>query len=297
MIVRRQHFAFLIFPSVPANEKILTHDLISSEAPVQIRRIAHKNHYDFSKLHRHNYFEILFFRKGGGENLIDFQKYEVKDNACHISYPGQTHLLHRHPGSAGLLIQFQLESILSRSLERLLQERAWSGIGAVVFEENKEAMSGIVTLLEAMQTCSESRSVYWKECQKSLLQALLFKLCAFGTGNQQEPLDTDFYHFQQLVDQYFRTSQTVGFYLDKLPFGEKRLAALSKTHSGISPLQVIHRRILLEAKRLLLLGEKAHKEIAFDLGFDSPASFSAFIKKKTGLTASEIQAQVAEIHK
>jgi hypothetical protein len=32
-------------------------------------------------------------------------------------------------------------------------------------------------------------------------------------------------------------------------------------------------------------------------GFDSPASFSAFVKKKTGLTASEIQAQVAEIHK
>jgi len=65
-------------------EKIVTHNLESSHAPVQIRRIAHKNHYDFSKLHRHNYFEILFFHKGGGDNLIDFQKYEVKDNGCYI---------------------------------------------------------------------------------------------------------------------------------------------------------------------------------------------------------------------
>ena len=47
---------------------------------------------------------------------------------------------------------------------------------------------------------------------------------------------------------------------------------------------------------MLATGNQPHKEIAYELGFDSPASFSAFIKKKTGLTASEIQTQVAEIH-
>ncbi len=66
---------------------------------------------------------------------------------------------------------------------------------------------------------------------------------------------------------------------------------------GLTPLQVIHKRILLEAKRQLVFEEKQHKEIAYNLGFDSPASFSAFVKKKTGLTASEIQDEVTNIHK
>ena len=287
----------LPFAFMQEQEKILTHDLESSSTPVQIRRIAHKNHYDFLKLHRHNYFEVLFFHNGGGENLIDFQKYEVKNDGCYIISPGQTHLMHRQPGSAGVLIQFQLESIESQGLERLLQERAWSGIGAVVFEDNHESMSKMMPLVEEMQNISVSKSAYWKDSQKSLLQALLFELCGFGIENKRDAMHSDFYCFQKLVDEHFKTAHSVGFYLNKLPIGEKRLASLSRTHMGVSPLQVIHRRIVLESKRLLLLGKQAHKEIAFDLGFDSPASFSAFVKKKTGLTASEIQAQVAEIHK
>lgn len=287
----------LSFHRVSKQEKILTHDLESDNAPVQIRKIAHKNHYDFLKLHRHNYFEVLFFLKGGGENLIDFQKYEVNDNGCYIIYPGQTHLMHRQAGSSGVLIQFKLESITSKPLERLLQERAWSGMGAVVFENDQESMVKMMVLVDAMNRLLESKSVYWKESQKGLLQSLLFELCSYGVGSQKETINSDFYTFQKLVDQHFKTAHSVGFYLNKLPIGEKRLATLSKTQTGESPLQVIHRRILLEAKRLLLIGDQAHKEIAFDLGFDSPASFSAFIKKKTGLTASEIQAQVSEIHK
>jgi AraC-like DNA-binding protein len=66
---------------------------------------------------------------------------------------------------------------------------------------------------------------------------------------------------------------------------------------GMSSLQVIHHRLVLEAKRLLLFGEESHKEIAYSLGFDSQASFSAFIKKKIGNTPSELQTQLEEIHK
>lgn len=283
---------------MPDHDKILTHEIEATTGPVQIRHIAHKNEYDFSKLHRHNYFEILFFHQGGGENLIDFQKYEVKSNACYIIYPGQTHLLHRNPGSSGILLQFKLESITSIALERLLQERAWSGVGAVLFENDEASMNRFMQLVESLKMLSESKSSFWKESQQNLLQALLFELCSFGTNQSAlKPLEADFFLFQQLVDQHFREIHSVGSYLNKMSISEKRLASLSKTHMGISPLQVIHRRILLEAKRLLVIGDKAHKEIAFELGFDSPASFSAFVKKKTGLTASEIQAEVSEIHK
>lgn len=283
---------------MPNSQKILSHDLETPGDLVQIRQIAHKNHYDFLKLHRHNYFEVMFFQQGGGENLIDLVKYAVKSNGCYIIYPGQTHLLNRAPGSSGFLIQFKLESIISIPLQRLLQERAWSGVGAVVFEENIESMKKMTAYVQLLQELINTKSSFWKESQQYLLQSLLFELCAHGkedTSNQ--PLESDFYLFQQLVDEHFKQVQSVGYYLEKLAINEKRLASLTRSHLGISPLQLIHGRVLLEAKRLLVFGSMAHKEIAFELGFDSPASFSAFIKKKTGLNPSEIQMQMAEIHK
>lgn len=78
---------------------------------------------------------------------------------------------------------------------------------------------------------------------------------------------------------------------------KKKLAAVTGQFLGLSPLQVIHNRLLLEAKRLLLTGSVSHKEIAFVLGFDSPSSFSLFIKGKTGHSPSALLKELVQIHK
>jgi AraC family transcriptional activator of pobA len=78
---------------------------------------------------------------------------------------------------------------------------------------------------------------------------------------------------------------------------EKKLSSITKKYLGMNPLQVIHNRLLLEAKRILLFEDTSHKEIAFRLGFDSPASFSQFIKNKTGSSPSELHAHLVNIHK
>jgi AraC family transcriptional activator of pobA len=274
------------------------HKLDTANTAIQVKSIDHKNHYDYTTQHRHHYFELMFFLGGGGKNLIDFVEYEVKSNSCFIIYPNQIHLLNRAPGSHGVLIQFKRESIVSAKLQRLLQEQAWSGKGAELFQENETLMKKTLGLVKALNTSSEDDSTYCNETRQHLLHAIIFDL--FSIVNRQtktEALENDIYQFLQLIDMHFKEEQKVSFYLSELAISDKKLAQLSKKYTGTSPLQVIHKRILLEAKRLLVAGEQSHKEISYELGFDSPASFSAFIKKKTGLTASEVQAQMAEIHK
>ena len=61
-------------------KNIPTHNFKREELPVQVRKIDHKNHYDFTQRHRHSYFEIILFIKGEGNQLIDFNAYEVKSN-------------------------------------------------------------------------------------------------------------------------------------------------------------------------------------------------------------------------
>lgn len=277
--------------------EIHTHGLEFEKEAIIVRSIDHKNQYDFTRLHRHSYFEVMFFEQGGGKNLIDFVEYEVKSNACYIIYPSQIHLLRRSEDSHGFLIQFQQGTIESRLMQRLLQEKAWSGSSAILFEDDEIAMGQMRQLIHSLESLSRWNARYVRESQQQLLQAILFALFSNVSEKlDQTTLDKAFYQFLQLVDMHFREAQTVRFYLDQMNISEKKLAALAQKFRGITPLQIIHQRILLEAKRLLVEGILAHKEIAYDLGFDSPSSFSAFIKKKTGLTASEIQAQVAEIH-
>jgi len=268
------------------------HNLNSGKSPLFIRAISHSNEYDFTQKHRHSYFEIIFFEKGGGKQLIDFQEYEVMDYTCYLIYPNQIHLLDRAPGSFGKLIQFRAESVMSLSLLSKLRERIWGGSGGVVFQKSQKAFSKMMDILNQFEADSET------ERNLHLLQVLLFDLLA-QSAKQEKISSTDaiFNRFLQLVDTHFSEQNSVQFYLSSLPISEKKLALLSKHHLGMSSLQVIHHRIVLEAKRLLLFGQQPLKEISYSLGFDSPASFSAFIKKKTGNTPSGLQLQLEEIHK
>jgi len=274
------------FNNIPA------HKLEEANLAIQLKSIDHKNHYDFTTEHRHHYFELMFFIGGGGINLIDFVEYKVNPNACYIIYPNQIHLLNRAPGSHGLVIQFKRESIVSKKLQRLLQERAWSGQGAIFFEGKPVVMEKLLNLVNCLSSDLKGGTIHCMESRQHLLHAILFDLFSISSKDgSTSGLENDIYQYLQLIDSHYKEEQQVGFYLNQLSITDKKLAQLSKKYTGVTPLQVIHKRILLEAKRLLVAGDQPHKEIAYDLGFDSPASFSTFIKKKTGFTASEIQTQ------
>ncbi|MBX2901647.1 MAG: AraC family transcriptional regulator [Cyclobacteriaceae bacterium] len=50
-----------------------------------------------------------------------------------------------------------------------------------------------------------------------------------------------------------------------------------------TPLQLIHERIILEAKKMLLYTDKSSKEISFELNFSDPVQFSRLFKNVTGV--------------
>lgn len=94
--------------------------------------------------------------------------------------------------------------------------------------------------------------------------------------------------FNILVEAHFKTSHNVVFYAEKLFKSPK---TLSNTFAKLntSPLKVIHDRIILEAKRLLIYTDKAAKEIAYELGFDDASHLSRLFKKHTGLSPSSFR--------
>jgi AraC-type DNA-binding domain-containing proteins len=95
------------------------------------------------------------------------------------------------------------------------------------------------------------------------------------------------FHF--LVEQHFKTSHTVKEYADLLNRSAKTLANIFSQVSDKSPLQIIHERKHLEAKRMLRYTDKPVKEIAYELGFEDIQTFSRFFKKLEKISPTEFK--------
>ena len=73
----------------------------------------------------------------------------------------------------------------------------------------------------------------------------------------------------------------------------KEYSAISKLFSQMNSISVERYAILQRieyAKELLSYGDKSISEIAWELGFSSPAHFSAQFKKETGMSPKQFKA-------
>ena len=256
---------------------------------INITTISHSNEYDFNAIHKHNYFEILFFEKGGGYQLIDFNNIPIKNNSCYIIKPKQVHLVKRFPDADGLLIQFTGEMFFTDTFS-LLKSYSKSSI---IYERNSNLTNSFFILLKSILEVQESKSEYFKEKSIHLLSTLLYFL-EESTENKNTKTNTiteKVIEFTELVDEFI-TEKSINEYADLLNISSKKLTQIIKKELNTTPLKHIHDVLILNIKRDLAFKELNHKEIAYNYNFDSPSNFSLFVKKHTGLNPSELQKQL-----
>jgi AraC family transcriptional activator of pobA len=97
--------------------------------------------------------------------------------------------------------------------------------------------------------------------------------------------------FNLFLEGNFRMEHEVHFYANALNKSPKTLANLFAIFNYPAPSKLIQRRIILEAKRYLHYTNMSAKEIAYALGFTSPAHFSRFFKQHTGNNISLFRSQ------
>jgi AraC-like DNA-binding protein len=276
-----------------------SHSLDSDSKQINILPLDHSNPYDFKREHRHTYYEIMLIQAGGCNQIIDFKNYPGSDYSCYIICPQQIHLMNRNNAS-GTVVQFTEDRIVSAELRSSLRQLLFYENSAVIFEEQPDLFDEIQLLLNVLSKYLGRNDEANNQVVTHLLQSVVSiilenrDLKDNSEKNLVKKLLIDFY---LLIEVHYSDNLGVQFYIDNLGTTEKKLAEATKKHTGLSPLQVIHNRVLLEAKRLMLFEDRTHKEIAYQLGFDSPASFSSFIKSKTGLAPVELTKQLAGIHK
>ncbi len=95
--------------------------------------------------------------------------------------------------------------------------------------------------------------------------------------------------FNSLVEMHYKTKHFVADFADLLNKSPKTLSNLFLQYNQKTPLQIIHERILLEARRLLHYTDRTIKDITYELGFEDIQTFSRFFKNKEGISPKEFR--------
>jgi AraC family transcriptional activator of pobA len=89
--------------------------------------------------------------------------------------------------------------------------------------------------------------------------------------------------FRALVETAYMSGDPIDAYAARLGVSATRLRRACQGVAGVPPIRLIHDRLLLEAKRVLLYSNLTVNETAYRLGIDDPAYFSRLFKKREGV--------------
>lgn len=103
--------------------------------------------------------------------------------------------------------------------------------------------------------------------------------------------------FEELLDAYFREEKpiydggpTVQYLAKQLNYTPNYLSDMLRSLTGLNAQQHIHEKLIEKSKELLSTTKLTVSEVAYQLGFEHPQSFSRLFKSKTGQSPLEFRA-------
>lgn len=256
--------------------------------------LDYPNPYDYTRLHRHDYFEIILVKEGEGSQLIDFTNHQMHGGNIFIIYPGQVHLMNRCT-TKGLVLQFR-KSMFDH-LHPLKHHHFFHKSPGIAC--NQDMFIHLYDLASRIHNIADQRDTGLLIHHKaySYLQIILISLLEAqqqkADNNRESLIATQFI---SLITDNIRDKKKVSDYAEMMACSPDKLNDACKKAMARTALEIIHEELMLEIRRLLLLNELSLKEVAYELNFDTQGNFNAFVKSKTGLTPKELQHTVLEIY-
>jgi len=162
------------------------------------------------------------------------------------------------------------------------EEKILNGVVANIKQEyeaniDKFSQNIIISFIETLLNYSER---FYER------QFITRKIINHKILNRLEDLLNDYLNYDHLIP---RGLPTVQFVSDELNISPNYLSRLLKTLTGQSTQQLIHNKIIEKAKEKLSTTQLSVSEIAYELGFEHPQSFTKLFKNKTNQSPLEFR--------
>lgn len=255
------------------------HEYKNEQGHVDIDRICKENEHMFYPAHRHNFYEIIYFIRAKGKQRIDFASYPTTNHQIYCLAPGQIHEMQTDQ-KEGLSIAFSKELMYQiMSIENTIFANLFHHPeGAKSFTIPKEKQNTFKSLFFLLEEESQKIAPNDK-LLRNYLSALLLLCLEIDSPQSAEKRNHRIDQLILEINRSFRNVRNVQYYADQLNVSTKYLNEISKKQLNKTVTQLIHERMILEAKRELAYTHQSIKEIAFALGFNDPAYFNRFFKK------------------
>lgn len=249
-------------------------------------------------VHRHEgLFQFMYLEAGHVSGSVDARPLEAQAPLALVLAPGTVHGFEYTPDAVGHQV-----TVPSATLHRQLGGSGFvdATLGASFVLSGAQLGDPLVCENLFAQLANEFRGqspgrVHALLAQVTLLAIHLLRRrgAVFEAQTWPGARDTLVQRYLSLVDAHFRQHQALAFYADALQVTPDHLSRACRHHSKRSALQVLHDRVMLEARRLLAYTPMPVAEVAGVLGFNDPAYFSKFFARSQGDTPSQYRVLVA----
>lgn len=277
---------------VPVIEQCTVSNSMDSEILVEALEAYLDRNKNLIFPHRHNFCHFVLFTSGEGSHTIDFETFEIEPWQIYFMSPGQIHSWNFEGQMQGFVVNFESD-VFKNFLIRPDYLSTFSFFGGsikdevFVVEEGKRAT--VLTILNELAANLDNRDFV----STSLLY--LFQLLQLQRASSSKSLQTNAYNhvlvrnFLSLIELNYNNLKLPKDYAALLYITPNHLNALCKELLGLSAGEIIRNRIILEAKRLLVIKGHSIAEIAYQLNFSDNSYFTKFFKKIEGVTPEEFR--------
>ena len=247
--------------------------------------------------HRHDYYTIHIINKAKGLHKIDFNTYNLSHKQVFFVAPGQVHQVIENEISVGFAMTFSNQFLIQNSipLSFIASLNLFQNYGhSPPLKPSTAQFDAIILFANQIYGLFNSEAK-----MKSLSIGAFLKLLLIECNNicSINPIESDIDStgdnliraFKNEVDKNFKKEHSTTFYAANLHITPDHLNRTFKAKIGKTAKEYIQARIVTEAKRLLYFTGLSNKEIAYELGFNEPANFSAFFKKNTNISPSKFR--------
>ncbi len=243
-------------------------------------------------VHRLGYHDITLITDGQGKFRIDEKEYSVREGDIIFSSPNQIRWWDIDNITDGYALIFEKEFLLTffndpDFLQHLLYFRDTHTFSKLTLGEEYEYTLRLIN--EIKQEIDS-----YKEKDKHILRALLYQtlksldriyiLKNTSSGNTENVKNRHADTFIKLVDIGYKQNHSIRYYADKLCITPNYLNEQIKSAKGINAKQVIHNKIIQEAKKMLLYTSDSMSDIAASLNYENTSYFIRFFRRQTGYT-------------
>lgn len=253
------------------------------------------------KPHSHDCYVILIVTHGGGTHTVDGENFNVEPNMIFLLSPGQIHSFEFSKDIAGYAVYFTMDFYLHYARERHFDKIPLfrSVQPQTLVRTNAESLKSVTVLLEEMLNELTQKVKAKEEALRNFLDILLIRINRLWSEDRIIPGKitsvVQVRKLMQLIETHYKKIKTPGEYARLMNLTTNHLNTLCRQSLHRTLTELIHERIILEAKRQLAYTEWGVKKIADNIGFKDSSYFLRLFKKKTGMTPDQFRESSNEV--